>query len=95
MTGQSPYHDIMGPRSKYEGLKVPLYIRRSTFRLPADVTRPAIMVGPGTGVAPFRGFIRERMKQKESGLAVGKVILFFGCRSRDDDFVYQEEWQVC
>lgn len=95
MPGQSPYHDIMGPRNKYEGLKVPLYIRRSTFRLPADVTRPVIMVGPGTGVAPFRGFIRERMKQKESGLAVGKMILFLGCRSRDDDFVYKEEWQVC
>lgn len=95
MPGQSPYHDIMGPRNKYEGLRVPIYIRRSTFRLPADVTRPVIMVGPGTGVAPFRGFIRERMKQLESGLAVGKMILFFGCRSRDDDFVYEEEWQVC
>ena len=58
------------------------------FRLPADPDAPIIMVGPGTGVAPFRAFVEDR---EESG-AGGKAWLFFGDRRFRTDFLYQVEW---
>ena len=58
------------------------------FRLPADPDTPIIMVGPGTGVAPFRAFVEDR---EESG-AGGKAWLFFGDRHFRTDFLYQVEW---
>lgn len=72
-----------------EGDTVPVYIERnSRFRLPAaDV--PIVMIGPGTGVAPFRAFVEER---NELG-ASGNNWLFFGDRNFDSDFLYQLEWQ--
>jgi sulfite reductase (NADPH) flavoprotein alpha-component len=58
------------------------------FRLPSDTNRDIIMIGPGTGVAPFRGFLQERI---ETG-ARGRNWLFFGARHRFSDFLYQTEW---
>jgi sulfite reductase (NADPH) flavoprotein alpha-component len=63
--------------------------RNDRFRVPADGSRDMIMVGPGTGVAPFRGFVQER----EATGATGKNWLFFGGRSLYTDFLYQLEWQ--
>jgi sulfite reductase (NADPH) flavoprotein alpha-component len=59
------------------------------FRLPADPARPIVMIGPGTGVAPFRGFMQERAAVG----ATGKSWLFFGSRNYLHDFLYQLEWQ--
>jgi sulfite reductase (NADPH) flavoprotein alpha-component len=59
------------------------------FRLPADGAAPVIMIGPGTGVAPFRAFIQER----EASGARGGNWLFFGARRFTHDFLYQLEWQ--
>lgn len=59
------------------------------FRLPNDPTTPIIMVGPGTGIAPFRAFLQER----ETQLAKGKNWLFFGDRHFTTDFLYQTELQ--
>jgi sulfite reductase (NADPH) flavoprotein alpha-component len=63
--------------------------RNDRFRVPADGARDIIMVGPGTGVAPFRGFVQER----EAAGASGRNWLFYGGRSLYHDFLYQLEWQ--
>lgn len=63
--------------------------KNERFRVPADASRDIIMVGPGTGVAPFRGFLQER----EATGATGRNWLFFGGRSLYHDFLYQLEWQ--
>lgn len=59
------------------------------FRLPADPQTPVIMIGPGTGIAPFRAF----MQQRDNDGAEGKNWLFFGNPHFTDDFLYQVEWQ--
>uniref|UniRef100_A0A673N621 NADPH--cytochrome P450 reductase n=1 Tax=Sinocyclocheilus rhinocerous TaxID=307959 RepID=A0A673N621_9TELE len=70
---------------------VPMYIRKSQFRLPFKSTNPVIMVGPGTGIAPFMGFVQERGWLKEQGKEVGETVLYYGCRHKNEDFLYQEE----
>ena len=68
---------------------VPVYVQENPhFRLPADDV-PIIMIGPGTGVAPFRAFLQER----EARGAAGQSWLFFGERNFRSDFLYQAEWQ--
>ncbi|XP_026081653.1 NADPH--cytochrome P450 reductase-like isoform X1 [Carassius auratus] len=70
---------------------VPMYIRKSQFRLPFKSTNPVIMIGPGTGIAPFMGFVQERGWLKEQGKEVGETVLYYGCRHKNEDFLYQEE----
>ena len=57
------------------------------FRVPANDDAPVIMVGPGTGVAPFRAFLEERQARR----AAGKNWLFFGDQTKADDFIYQQQ----
>jgi sulfite reductase (NADPH) flavoprotein alpha-component len=74
-----------------EGDCASIYIEANErFRLPADTSRDVIMIGPGTGVAPFRGFVQERAA---SG-ARGRNWLFFGNPHFRRDFLYQTEWQA-
>uniref|UniRef100_A0A8C9CU01 NADPH-dependent diflavin oxidoreductase 1 n=1 Tax=Peromyscus maniculatus bairdii TaxID=230844 RepID=A0A8C9CU01_PERMB len=67
---------------------VPLWVRPGSFTFPETPETPIIMVGPGTGVAPFRAAIQERVAHGQTG-----NFLFFGCRQRDQDFYWQTEWQ--
>jgi cytochrome P450/NADPH-cytochrome P450 reductase len=69
------------------------FVREPTiaFRPPDDPQLPMIMVGAGTGLAPFRGFLQERAAQQAAGTAVATSLLFFGCRTSDDDYLYQDE----
>lgn len=71
--------------------KVPIFIRKSQFRLPTRVETPIIMIGPGTGFAPFRAFIQERDLNMKEGKPVGETILYYGCRKKSEDFIYGEE----
>jgi sulfite reductase (NADPH) flavoprotein alpha-component len=70
------------------GEAVPVFVHEGkSFRLPPDGQRPLIMVGPGTGIAPFRAFLEER----EASGARGRAWLFFGDQHRATDFLYESE----
>jgi len=72
------------------GTTLPVYLKPNPhFRLPADPAAPIIMIGPGTGVAPFRAFLQHR----EATGATGRNWLLFGARRFTHDFLYQLEWQ--
>jgi sulfite reductase (NADPH) flavoprotein alpha-component len=73
-----------------EGQKVRVFVEHNdNFRLPQSDDTPVIMIGPGTGVAPFRAFMQER----EARDATGDNWMFFGDQTFTQDFLYQVEWQ--
>uniref|UniRef100_A0A914H0M9 NADPH--hemoprotein reductase n=1 Tax=Globodera rostochiensis TaxID=31243 RepID=A0A914H0M9_GLORO len=76
-----------------EGASAPVFIRKSTLRLPHRLQTPVVMIGPGTGLAPFRGFLHERMWHKKQGKEVGEMHLFFGCRHPEHDHIYKDEME--
>ena len=78
------------------GSLVHCYVRASTFKLPIDKSRPLILIGPGTGIAPMRAFIHERAAVVSTGGGVksGPTFLFFGCRRHDEDYIYRDELEL-
>jgi len=70
------------------GDRVTIYVNNNPdFRLPEDPSTPILMIGPGTGIAPFVAFIQERLSLE----ATGENHLYFGCRRSDEDFLYKQE----
>ncbi|XP_031433796.1 NADPH-dependent diflavin oxidoreductase 1 isoform X2 [Clupea harengus] len=67
---------------------VPLWVKKGSLKFPRDPDSPVIMVGPGTGVAPFRSALQERISQGRTA-----NVLFFGCRSESKDFYCRAEWE--
>ena len=69
------------------------FVREPTiaFRPPDDPQQPMIMIGAGTGLAPFRGFLQQRAAQRANGADVATSLLFFGCRTSEDDYLYRDE----
>lgn len=73
------------------GARIPIYIQPNRkFRLPSDPAAPIIMIGPGTGIAPFRSFLYERRAKGDTG----RNWLFFGERSANTDFLYRDELEM-
>ncbi len=73
-----------------KGATMPVFMHENkNFRLPSDSSTPVIMIGPGTGVAPFRAFVEHRAAQGQTG----RNWLFFGDQHFTHDFLYQLEWQ--
>eukprot|EP00180_Rhodochaete_pulchella_P001313 Plantae.Rhodophyta-Rhodochaete_pulchella.ctg2125.p1 GENE.Plantae.Rhodophyta-Rhodochaete_pulchella.ctg2125~~Plantae.Rhodophyta-Rhodochaete_pulchella.ctg2125.p1 ORF type:complete len:570 (+),score=92.54 Plantae.Rhodophyta-Rhodochaete_pulchella.ctg2125:211-1920(+) len=78
------------------GDSVPIFVSRNNdFRPPKNLSTPIVMIGPGTGIAPFRAFMQERTSQlaNDADPKMGENILFFGCRYSDRDFLYREEFR--
>uniref|UniRef100_A0A8B9QHR7 Methionine synthase reductase n=1 Tax=Apteryx owenii TaxID=8824 RepID=A0A8B9QHR7_APTOW len=74
--------------------KISIFARpSSTFHLPADPSIPFMMVGPGTGISPFIGFLQHRQKLREehTDWEFGETWLFFGCRHQDRDYLFKDE----
>jgi NADPH-ferrihemoprotein reductase len=71
-----------------------VFTRDSLFRLPDDVRTPIVMIGPGSGIAPMRALLQEREYQaKKAGVPFNEMtnILYFGCKGRNFDYIYQDE----
>ncbi|KAL4792884.1 hypothetical protein BDV19DRAFT_400353 [Aspergillus venezuelensis] len=79
------------PSSSKSNRKILAHLRRSTFKLPRLTTAPLILIAAGTGLAPFRAFLSERRQLLKIGRDIGPMILFFGCRRPDEDFIYKAE----
>ncbi|XP_054020285.1 methionine synthase reductase [Dryobates pubescens] len=74
--------------------KITIFARpNNTFHLPADPSVPLMMVGPGTGIAPFIGFLqhREKLREEHPDWQFGETWLFFGCRHQDRDYLFKDE----
>lgn len=79
------------PNENGHKVMVPMYVRKSQFRLPFKPSTPVVMIGPGTGIAPFVGFVQERAWLKQQGKDVGETVLYYGCRHENEDYLYREE----
>ncbi|XP_017042647.1 NADPH-dependent diflavin oxidoreductase 1 [Drosophila ficusphila] len=75
------------PQSELRGL-----VKKGTMTWPKDLSTPLIMVGPGTGIAPFRSIIQNRLHAKSKGSSIGPMVVFFGCRNKTADFHFEKDF---
>ncbi len=85
----SHMRDLMPGESVFGYVRSP----NPPFQPPADASIPLILIGPGTGFAPFRAFLQERSKQKENGISTGQIHLFFGSKHPEHDWLCREEME--
>ncbi|KAH7064935.1 putative NADPH-cytochrome P450 reductase [Macrophomina phaseolina] len=88
-------YTLSGPSDALAGGKLFAHVRKSKFKLPISGATPLVMVAAGTGLAPFRAFVAERARLHAMGKDVGRMLLFFGCRHPDEDYIYREELETC
>jgi sulfite reductase (NADPH) flavoprotein alpha-component len=81
---------FLADRAQLRATPVPVFVSDSHFGVPADGTKDIIMVGPGTGIAPFRAFMQERVATR----ATGRNWVFFGDQHKATDYLYEEEWSA-
>jgi sulfite reductase (NADPH) flavoprotein alpha-component len=79
---------FLSDRAELKSTPVPVFVSSSHFGVPEDGAKDIIMVGPGTGIAPFRAFLQERVATR----ATGRNWLFFGDQRKATDYLYEEEW---
>ncbi|KAJ5610015.1 hypothetical protein N7510_006734 [Penicillium lagena] len=87
-----PQFAMSGPGGCLTSGDMYIQIRPSTFKLPREMQRPVILFASGSGIAPFRGFIQERVRAALDGQEIGSIFLFFGCRNTAD-CLYHTEWE--
>jgi sulfite reductase (NADPH) flavoprotein alpha-component len=81
---------FLADRVRVSETPAPIFVSNSHFGPPEDLSKDAIMVGPGTGIAPFRAFVQDRI----AAGATGRNWVFFGDQKSHTDFLYQEEWEA-
>ena len=80
---------FLADRALVGSTPTPVFVSHSHFGPPEDGAKDCIMIGPGTGIAPFRAFLQDRVATG----ATGRNWLFFGDQKRATDFLYEDEWQ--
>ena len=77
------------------GAELVVSVKPSVMKLPPLSTQPIIMAGLGTGLAPFKAFVEEKMWQKANGMEIGEIYLYLGSRHRKEEYLYGELWEAC
>ncbi|KAD3640796.1 hypothetical protein E3N88_30019 [Mikania micrantha] len=70
---------------------IPAWFHKGSLPAPEPML-PLILIGPGTGCAPFRGFVEERALMENQSIPTSPILFFFGCRNKQNDFLYQDFW---
>jgi sulfite reductase alpha subunit-like flavoprotein len=65
-----------------------------TFKFPKEDTTPMVMVGLGTGIAPIRSFMQDKLYKKKQGIQTGPMVVFYGCRKEKEELFYKDEWAM-
>eukprot|EP00929_Paragymnodinium_shiwhaense_P006963 TRINITY_DN110918_c0_g1_i1.p1 TRINITY_DN110918_c0_g1~~TRINITY_DN110918_c0_g1_i1.p1 ORF type:complete len:1844 (-),score=584.39 TRINITY_DN110918_c0_g1_i1:160-5043(-) len=76
------------------GARLACVMTTGTFVFPKDDMTPMVMAGLGTGIAPIRSFVQDRLMKKRAGKKVGPMVVFYGCRHEKEEFFYKEEWAM-
>lgn len=77
-----------------KGRKVACQVVCGTFKFPASEETPMVMVGLGTGIAPIRSFLQDKLYMKQKGIKTGPMVVFYGCRKEKEELLYKEDWKM-
>ncbi|XP_034483371.1 NADPH-dependent diflavin oxidoreductase 1 [Drosophila innubila] len=76
------------------GVELRAAVKTGTMSWPQDPGTPLIMIGPGTGIAPFRSIIQNRLQLQKAGVDIGALVVFFGCRNRNKDYHFEQDFKA-